>query len=829
MYRSDLEAVAMAEVFDVFDQPGAGFVFMPPGVKFPPREKGWEKKPHTFAEAKAHKGNVGVLAGNGFIGLDKDSPAAFEGLELTTTTLWETRPGRFGLWFRCTEGIAEALATIGKKRDLAQLKLYKNGLPIGEIKLERTYQVIPPSHKFIDRETGDDVLPGKGDRVDYKMLDSSPPAGISLAWLLAELQRLGITFSSKLESKSAKVGRKAAKARQRPGEGDEARTRIYAEAALQSEVETLAGTTQGDRNNQLFKSAANMGEFIAAGALSEDEVISELALAADDTGMDPEEIRKTLRSGLEMGKQHPREIPEAEEPTSNGQTVIDAIKALASVCDGAHSEDGRGFSKFDREHYENLIEKAIADGVLSAKEENTAHRFLKRYTKQLKGLGIKYDDIGHISRGAGGADDNGLAKINERIPEWIAEYHFKTVSDTERLYRYDHGVYLDDGEIVLKALIEKEFGDLTDNRMVSDGIGKVKRRTFTDRDSFNNKNVINVKNGLLDLETLQLQPHAPDYLSTAQIDVVYDAEAKAPRIQQFLKEVAHSEDIALIEEVIGWLLWPDYNIHKALMLIGAGRNGKGTLLRLITAFLGKKSISNVTLQDLVGDRFAKADLYGKLANIGGDLPSKDLSDTAAFRNLTGGDDNRAQEKYRAAFSYRNKAKMIFSANVLPRSPDDTYAFYSRWILLELPNKFDPQKGTGDPDLDAKLQTPEELSGLLNIALEGLKRLRANGWKFSYDKSVEDVEVMYKRNSNPVYAFLMDECESGDVTDYIEKTLFYNRFKDYALKHDIRPMSSTKFGVLLKDQTDIPIADFRPWTQNGAGPRCWMGVRFVGDD
>ncbi len=56
-----------------------------------------------------------------------------------------------------------------------------------------------------------------------------------------------------------------------------------------------------------------------------------------------------------------------------------------------------------------------------------------------------------------------------------------------------------------------------------------------------------------------------------------------------------------------------------------------------------------------------------MANIGGDLPSKDLSDTSAFRNLTGGDDNRAQEKYRPAFSFRNKAKMIFSANVLPEA------------------------------------------------------------------------------------------------------------------------------------------------------------------
>lgn len=537
---------------------------------------------------------------------------------------------------------------------------------------------------------------------------------------------------------------------------------------------------------------------------------------------DKELFKKVLQIARDRGFDIPEPKKQKEEP--KGPTVIDAIRLLAGVCDGARSQDGMGFSKFDREEHEDLIDKAINGGDLSAKEEKTAIRFLKKYKKQLKGLGLNYDDIGHIFRD-GEATDNGLVEINERIPGWIAEYHFKTVTDTERLYRYDHGVYLDDGETILKALLESEFGDKTSNRLVADVIGKVKRRTYIDRDQFNSKNIINVKNGLLELETLQLRPHTPDHLSTAQIDVFYNPEATAPSIQKFLSEVAQSGDIVLIEEIIGWLLWPDYNVHKAVMLLGCGRNGKGTLLRLITAFLGKKSISNVTLQDLVADRFAKADLYGKLANIGGDLPSKDLSDTAAFRNLTGGDDNRAQEKYRAAFSFRNKAKMLFSANVLPRSPDDTYAFYSRWILIEFSHVFDLQKGTADPDLDAKLQAPEELSGLLNIALAGLARLRANGWRFSYDKTVEDVEKMYKRNANPVLAFLMDECEAAP-SSFIEKTVFNNRFNDYAKAHNIRPLSTTRFVALLKDQTEVPIADYRPhFDGKTAAPRCWLGVNF----
>ncbi len=420
---------------------------------------------------------------------------------------------------------------------------------------------------------------------------------------------------------------------------------------------------------------------------------------------------------------------------------------------------------------------------------------------------------------------NPIEIITERIPSWIEEHHFKTVSDTDQLYHYEHGVYLNNGETVLKALIEAEFGAITSEGLVRDIVGKVKRRTYRDRNQFNNKQILNVKNGLLDLDTLEIQPHTSEYISTAQLEVSYDPNAKCTKIDAFIKDVIKSEDWQLIEELIGWLLWPDYHVHKAVMLLGKGRNGKGTLLRLITAFISKENVSSVTLQALTADKFSGADLFGKMANIGGDLPSKDLSDTATFRNLTGGDYCRAQEKYLKPFDFMNTAKMLFSANELPNTPDDTYAFFSRWIIIEFLKTFDIQKGTADPNLDSKLQTAEELSGLLNIALMGLQRLRSNGWKFSYNKTVEDVEIMYKRNANPVFAFLMDECEES-YDEYIDKETLYKEYKNYASRHDLRPLSTTKFTQLLKDQTLMAVSEYRPWGDGRAGARAWKGIRLI---
>jgi hypothetical protein len=41
----------MAEIPEIFDQPGAAFVLLRPGQKFPPIGDGWQNRPHNFLEA----------------------------------------------------------------------------------------------------------------------------------------------------------------------------------------------------------------------------------------------------------------------------------------------------------------------------------------------------------------------------------------------------------------------------------------------------------------------------------------------------------------------------------------------------------------------------------------------------------------------------------------------------------------------------------------------------------------------------------------------------------------------------------------------------------
>jgi putative DNA primase/helicase len=418
-----------------------------------------------------------------------------------------------------------------------------------------------------------------------------------------------------------------------------------------------------------------------------------------------------------------------------------------------------------------------------------------------------------------------MQRASDAVDRWIDEYHLVTRTDGDILYYYsDSGVYIPEGERLLSRLAEEEFhGECTCNT-VKEIIGMAKRRTYGSPEKLDvDPSIICVKNGLLNIWTGELQPHSPEAFYTVQLPVLYNPEAKCLGIEKFLREVVAPEDIPLLEEIVGWLLWRPYDIHKAIMLYGAGRNGKSAFLRLLEAFLGVKNVSHVNLPKLVGDRFAAIDLVGKAANIFGDLPAKDLSETEIFKAATGGDTIRVEDKFKKAYDHRNTAKMVFSANRLPKTPDDTDGFYSRWIIIRFPNQFGTEERPLNADLDKELSTPEELSGLLNLALEALQRMKANGWQFSYRLTLEDIRDMYRRLSDPVYAFLQDCCEASEE-GYVIKAVLYNEFKEYAAVMKLPPITLKKFITSMEEQSYIPVEAFKPQTDEGQ-KKAWLGIKL----
>jgi len=401
------------------------------------------------------------------------------------------------------------------------------------------------------------------------------------------------------------------------------------------------------------------------------------------------------------------------------------------------------------------------------------------------------------------------------------EYRFATLNDTEEVLIYNDGIYHYGGEAFIRSTIEKilEQSIVTKN-LCEEVIGHIQRSTYINRKNFDaDPSFIVLNNCVLDLEKNCVFDHTPEIFSLTKLPISYDPKADCPKIKKFLNEVLFPEDIATIQEFLGYLLWKRYVIQKALLLVGDGNNGKSTFIGLVRAFLGNDNVSGVSLQELELNRFAKADLYGKLANLYADLPDSALKSVGTFKMLTGGDPIRGEHKFKNSFLFINYAKLIFSANKVPEVYEDTEAFFRRWIIITFPNKFEGNKA--DPNKLSELTTPEELSGLLNWALEGLQRLKANGWRFSNPKSTEDIRTEYIRKSSPMKAFFLD-CIEFDTQNDIPKKELYAKFCDYCRERKLPAVTEQTFYANI--QMHIKVEETRP-TINKKRVPCYRGIKL----
>lgn len=365
--------------------------------------------------------------------------------------------------------------------------------------------------------------------------------------------------------------------------------------------------------------------------------------------------------------------------------------------------------------------------------------------------------------------------------EVIMGSEFVKTPESGEIYIYESGAYRPGGEAKLAALIEQLGDGQTTNTVVAEVLGRIRRLTgcdFLDFDSDPYR--LCVKNGILNLQTGQMEPHSPDFLTVIQLPVEFKPGADCPKIKEFMTQVVREKDLPLMEEMAGYSLLRDYPFHKAFLLLGEGRNGKSTWVNLLLNLVGLNNCCSVALQHL-GRRFKKAEMKGKLINFYTDLPEITMAVTDEFKIVTSGDPISIERKYFDPETVRLTAKHIYSANALPKSMDESYGFFSRLIMIDFPNRF--VEGVNmDPHLMEKLTTPEELSGLLNLAISGLRRLQKAG-RFSYSKNVEEVAAEYKMKSSPVFT-IADFMTAATLKDSKEAALkddLYLAYKGWCLE------------------------------------------------
>jgi len=343
-----------------------------------------------------------------------------------------------------------------------------------------------------------------------------------------------------------------------------------------------------------------------------------------------------------------------------------------------------------------------------------------------------------------------------------------TIRENDEICRLSNGVYLRKEKSFVKTQISELFEELEIEYMVykSDTIIElIKTQTYRSIKEFDtNPELLNLKNGVLNLKTGEFREHDLTDLFFIQIPVEYDPNAKCPKIDKFLSEVLKEEDIPFFLEYSGLCLTPEMNFQRALMLYGNGNNGKTTLLNLLVNLIGENNKSSVPLSQL-NQSFEGAKLEKKLMNLVSDLDSSKM--TIRFFKLYVGNEwtITINRKYREPYDTKPTAKLIYSCNALfPNVPKDTdKGFFRKWILIECPNEFDEKENR---KMLNSLITKQELSGLLNKVIEGLYRLRKRD---NFEKKYYNwlyVRKIWTEKTNPFNGFIEEFGKEGKYIDAI---------------------------------------------------------------
>jgi len=321
----------------------------------------------------------------------------------------------------------------------------------------------------------------------------------------------------------------------------------------------------------------------------------------------------------------------------------------------------------------------------------------------------------------------------------------------ERLFRYDNGVYLADGEQWVKAEIVKRLGRRWDKRHSDGAVRYVIDGAHTPQESVNQiTEHANVLNGMLHLPTLELLPHSPSYLSLSQVPVTWNPDANTSAIDKFVSEILPEDAIPVFWEFFGSaFITGRYFPKHFLVLCGPGDTGKSKLLELMGRFYGKRNMSATPFQTLADNQFAAARLFGKMVNLFSDLSQSEAGNADFIKTLTGDDVITAERKFKEGFEFKSTARLAFTANHFPKvkSPDEYY--FRRAMLIWCSNLFDRSKA--DPAIVDKLSTPENFSAILLRLVQGWQRLIANNG-LSEAASIAQTNAEYRFQADTVAGF-----------------------------------------------------------------------------
>lgn len=309
--------------------------------------------------------------------------------------------------------------------------------------------------------------------------------------------------------------------------------------------------------------------------------------------------------------------------------------------------------------------------------------------------------------------------------------------------------------------------------------------------------LLSVRNGTIDLRTGQLREHRREDLITRLAPVEYRRDAACPRWKRFLGEVfqPHPDIIPFLQRAAGYSLTGDVREECFFLLHGAGRNGKGTLLRTLQAALGDYA-GTADFSTFIAPRDAA--MRDDVANMRGRrfIAAQEAREGAALAEsllkwLTGGDRVRARRLYENSSEFDPTFKLWLAANHKPSVRGTDCAIWSRIKLIPFDVSFD-----GREDRGLKQELLAELPGILAWTVRGCQRWQREGLRFP--DSVTAATAEYRSESDQVGRFLEEET-TRNSSARAKASLLYSAYHGWCERCGEQAMTATAFGLRMRER------------------------------
>jgi putative DNA primase/helicase len=367
-------------------------------------------------------------------------------------------------------------------------------------------------------------------------------------------------------------------------------------------------------------------------------------------------------------------------------------------------------------------------------------------------------------------DVEGLVKIFDR------DNIFKSVDSSGVIYVWNGTHYEEKLRAYINRYAEDSFDPPVQTFIWNEFYTKLKHENIVKMQEFQDapKGKMNFLNGVLDVSSRTLTPHDSAALFRATLPCKYDRDAKAPHFLKFLDDITLGRQPFkdILQEFLGYTFANEgCYLHKALLLLGDGSNGKSTLMEVISALAGEEATSHLTINEMNNPQNI-VNLDGKILNISEESSSDSFENSEVLKKLIRGETVTGKTVYQAPREFQNHAKLVILSNELPRTRDHTFGFHRGLVIIPFDAVFSAEKGNVDPFIASKLKG--ELPGIFNWIMEGYDRIK-EARKFTVSIDSSEISEQYKKDNDELYAWFCEHCQWGSASDVVTREALYDNY------------------------------------------------------